>query len=216
MVRQFEIPQVDPQCQKLSSISWIAEYVEKGSLHEALHDPSEQMEWHLRLKIAQQTAAGVLYLHSRSTPIVHRDLKSENILLTSNYTVKICDFGLARLKTHSANIETRHANAGTPAWMAPEVLRGEAFNEKADVFSFGVVLWELLSRQEPWADKKPVQIMSLVGVMGKRLPLPMQSPHPECPPLFLQLIVDCWEANPRQRPDFWRLAEQLSFIKMNR
>jgi serine/threonine protein kinase len=88
-----------------------------------------------------------LYLHTRHVPIVHRDLKSENILLTENFTVKICDFGMARLKLHSTHIETQHANAGTPAWMAPEVLRGEHFDEKADVYSFSIILWEILHRK---------------------------------------------------------------------
>ena len=85
----------------------VTEFVERGSLHEILHNPNETFEWPLRLKIAQQTAAGVLYLHSRSSPIVHRDLKSENILLTANFTVKICDFGLARLKVGARHCVSR-------------------------------------------------------------------------------------------------------------
>jgi serine/threonine protein kinase len=79
---------------------------------------------------------------------VHRDLKSPNLLVDENFTVKICDFGLARVKENTF-VQTINGCAGTPNWMAPEVLRNEKFTEKADVFSMGVILWEVSERSQP-------------------------------------------------------------------
>lgn len=190
----------------------VTEYAKRGSLFELLHNKQELLDWRLRLRIAFEAATGVLYLHTRQIPIVHRDLKSENILLTENYTVKICDFGMARLKLHSTHIETQHANAGTPAWMAPEVLRGEHFDEKADVYSFSIILWEILYRKEPWADKKPLQILSLVGLMGQRLDLTQYDP--QCPPAFVSLIRECWNHQPQARPDFAQIVHRLQNMQL--
>ena len=79
----------------------------------------------------QQLLSGLHHLHSMN--IVHRDLKSDNLLVTDDFSCKVCDFGLARVKAHVTHVETTHANAGTPAWMAPELLRGEEFDERVDV-----------------------------------------------------------------------------------
>ena len=92
-----------------------------------------------RLSMAYDVAKGMNYLHKRNPPIVHRDLKSPNLLVDKKYTVKVCDFGLSRLKANTF-LSSKSA-AGTPEWMAPEVLRDEPSNEKSDVYSFGVILW---------------------------------------------------------------------------
>lgn len=90
----------------------------------------------LTLRIAYQVAVGMSYLHSRNPPIVHRDLKSANILLDDHYHVRIADFGLSRILEEGGRTLTKVV--GTPQWMAPESLRGESYDSKADVFSFGV------------------------------------------------------------------------------
>uniref|UniRef100_A0A1J3EMJ9 Serine/threonine-protein kinase EDR1 n=2 Tax=Noccaea caerulescens TaxID=107243 RepID=A0A1J3EMJ9_NOCCA len=85
-------------------------------------------------------------IHRRG--IVHCDLKSANCLLSNDWTVKICDFGLSKTMK-GATIEDTVA-AGTPEWVAPEVIRNEPFSEKCDIFSFGVVMWELCTLSKPW------------------------------------------------------------------
>ena len=88
--------------------------------------------------------------------IVHRDLKSANCLVNKHWTVKICDFGLSRAMTDSPM--TDNSSAGTPEWMAPELIRNEPFSEKCDIFSLGVIMWELCTLSRPWDGISPVQV----------------------------------------------------------
>lgn len=100
--------------------------------------------------MALDVAKGMQYLHTRIPPIVHLDLKSPNLLVDRDWRVCVCDFGLSRLK-YNAYLSNR-MNVGTAEWTAPEVLRNEPSNEKADVYSFGVILYELMTGQEPWKE----------------------------------------------------------------
>ncbi|KAI3968754.1 hypothetical protein MKX01_028904 [Papaver californicum] len=93
-------------------------------------------------------ARGINYLHNCDPPVVHRDLKSSNLLVDKNWTVKVGDFGLSRLK-HATYLTTK-TGKGTPQWMAPEVIRNDPSDEKSDVYSFGVILWEIATRKIPW------------------------------------------------------------------
>ncbi|KAF8006832.1 hypothetical protein BT93_K0982 [Corymbia citriodora subsp. variegata] len=121
-------------------LSIVTEYLSRGSLYRLLHKPGarEMSDERRRLNMALDVAKGMNYLHKRNPPIVHRDLKSPNLLVDKKYTVKVCDFGLSRLKPRTF-LSSKSA-AGTPEWMAPEVLRDEPSNEKSDVYSFGVIL----------------------------------------------------------------------------
>ncbi len=121
----------------------VTEFIGRGSLHDVMKSNRPDFDWKKKLKIATHAAIGMLYLHSRSPPIVHRDLKSDNLLVTDDFSCKVCDFGLARVKAHVTHVETTHANAGTPAWMAPELLRGEEFDERVDVYVFALLLRSL-------------------------------------------------------------------------
>ena len=164
--------------------------------------------WPVRVRWARDIAKAMNYLHSRVPPIVHRDLKSLNILIDQSGNVKLCDFGMARTKEHTY-IATKHI-AGSPSWMAPEVLRGDDFNELSDIYAFGVVMWELLTRKVPWADKTMAQLVGLVGFAGHRLEVPAVLP-PEaagCPPGFVQLMQQCWLA-PDERPKFKQIRAAL-------
>ncbi|KAK6127624.1 hypothetical protein DH2020_038641 [Rehmannia glutinosa] len=106
------------------------------------------------------------YLHNCTPVIVHRDLKSPNLLVDKNWVVKVCDFGLSRMK-HSTFLSSR-STAGTAEWMAPEVLRNEPSNEKCDVYSFGVILWELCTLRQPWGGMNPMQVVGAVGDPNSR------------------------------------------------
>ncbi|KAK6152330.1 hypothetical protein DH2020_014965 [Rehmannia glutinosa] len=159
----------------------------RGSLYRLLHKRGarEVLDEKRRLSMAYDVANGMNYLHNHNPPIVHRDLKSPNLLVDEKYTVKVCDFGLSRFKANTF-LSSKSA-AGTPEWMAPEVLRDEPSNEKADVYSFGVILWELATLQQPWDNLNPAQVVAAVGFKGKRLEIP-----PDMNPQIAAIIVACW------------------------
>lgn len=91
--------------------------------------------------------------------IAHRDLKSANCLVDKHWTVKICDFGLSRVLTNTPMRDG--SSAGTPEWMAPELIRNEPFTEKCDIFSLGVIIWELCTLNRPWEGVTSVQVCFL-------------------------------------------------------
>ncbi|XP_034601443.1 serine/threonine-protein kinase CTR1 isoform X1 [Setaria viridis] len=186
------------------NLSIVTEYLSRGSLYRLLHRHSarENLDERRRLSMAFDVAKGMNYLHKRNPPIVHRDLKSPNLLVDKKYTVKVCDFGLSRLKANTF-LSSKTA-AGTPEWMAPEVLRDEPSNEKSDVYSFGVILWELMTLQQPWSNLNPAQVVAAVGFKGRRLEIPSS-----VDPKVAALIESCWVREPWRRPSFASIMESL-------
>ncbi|KAI4346434.1 hypothetical protein L6164_007330 [Bauhinia variegata] len=189
------------------NLSIVTEYLSRGSLYELLRLPDARSALSDRrcLSMAYDVANGMNYLHQMRPPIVHRDLKSPNLLVDDTYTVKVCDFGLSRSKANTF-LSSKTA-AGTPEWMAPEVIRGEASNEKCDVFSFGVILWELMTLQQPWKNLNPSQVVAAVGFMDKRLEIPSY-----VNPQVASLIDLCWVNDPRRRPSFSNIMKYLQQI----
>ncbi|KAF9676585.1 hypothetical protein SADUNF_Sadunf08G0017600 [Salix dunnii] len=192
------------------NLSIVMEYLSRGSLNKLLHmpDAASIMDERRRLNMAYDAAKGMNYLHQFRPPIVHRDLKSLNLLVDSTYTVKICDFGLSRSKAKTYISSTNAA--GTPEWMAPEVLRNERSNEKSDVYSFGVILWELMTLQHPWRNLKQAQIIAAVGFMGQRLEIPST-----VNPSVAALIDACLDNEPSKRPPFSYIMENLQELIHN-
>eukprot|EP00737_Agarophyton_chilense_P003231 gb/GEZJ01003755.1/.p1 GENE.gb/GEZJ01003755.1/~~gb/GEZJ01003755.1/.p1 ORF type:complete len:825 (-),score=110.26 gb/GEZJ01003755.1/:226-2700(-) len=189
----------------------ILEFMPGGSLYRSIHRrrrnnlgpfPLLKAMW-----IAFGIAKGMKYLHSQYPVVIHRDLKSPNILLGTNVReVKITDFGLSRLRLDTYVCT---GPGGTPEWMAPEMLRQDPFDEQSDVYSFGVILWELVMCEKPWKDDHPMQIVFKVGSRGERL----ETPPPDlCIPEIRQMIVQCFADNPRDRPKFSELAAKLEDI----
>ncbi|XP_076038121.1 uncharacterized protein LOC143023485 isoform X2 [Oratosquilla oratoria] len=169
----------------------IMEYCPFGPLYNLLKDgrdipPDKVSNW------AKQIACGMKYLHEHK--IIHRDLKSPNVLIGNNQTVKISDFGTCR---EWNDVSTRMSFAGTVAWMAPEVIRNEPCSEKVDIWSFGVVLWELLTCEIPYRDVDNSAIIWGVGSNSLRLPIPSS-----CPDGFKLIVQMCWNSKPRNRPSF--------------
>lgn len=179
-------------CTRPPSLCIVTPLAQRGSLFKLLHrsgpatTTSGQLTPRLRTKMALDTARGLHYLHSCNPPILHRDLKSPNLLVDASFGVRVCDFGLARARGGggggAASARGGGASAaslspappsrlGTAEWCAPEVLRGGAPSEGSDAFSFGVVLWELWTGLEPWADVSPVGVVGAVGFGGATLPL---------------------------------------------
>merc|ERR1711916_157767 len=180
-------------CQEESSMCLLTEYLHRGSLYHVLHDPAVDMDWKLLVKMALDAAKGMAYLHGYKPPIIHRDLKSLNLLVDTNWIVKITDFGLTTAKEASGTM----TQCGTPQWMAPEVLRNEPYDYKADVYSFAIVLWEMATRQVPYDGMNPMQVGMKVLLVGLRPTIPQYVPK-----AFETLIRTCWDADASARPDF--------------
>ncbi|XP_014612785.1 PREDICTED: serine/threonine-protein kinase 3 isoform X4 [Polistes canadensis] len=176
----------------------IMEYCPYGPLYDLLRDgepvpPPRLVSW------SKQIAAGMAYLHSHK--IIHRDLKSPNVLIGQGEVVKISDFGTSR---EWNEISTRMSFAGTVAWMAPEIIRNEPCSEKVDIWSYGVVLWELLSGEVPYKDVDSSAIIWGVGNNSLHLPIPAS-----CPEGYRLLVKQCWAAKPRNRPSFKHIEIHL-------
>ncbi|KAF0934160.1 hypothetical protein E2562_023423 [Oryza meyeriana var. granulata] len=188
------------------NLSILTEYLPRGSLYRLLHRPNSQIDETRRLRMALDVAKGMNYLHASHPTIVHRDLKSPNLLVDKNWVVKVSDFGMSRLKHHT--FLSSKSTAGTPEWMAPEVLRNEPSNEKCDVYSFGVILWELATMRVPWSGLNPMQVVGAVGFQNRRLDIPK-----EIDPLVATIISSCWENDPSKRPSFSQLLLPLKQLQ---
>ncbi|XP_020104386.1 serine/threonine-protein kinase EDR1 [Ananas comosus] len=188
------------------NLSIVSEFLPRGSLYRILHRPYCQIDEKRRIKMALDVAKGMNCLHTSVPTIVHRDLKSPNLLVDKNWTVKVCDFGLSRLK-HNTFLSSK-STAGTPEWMAPEVLRNEPSNEKCDVYSFGVILWELATLRMPWSGMNPMQVVGAVGFQDRRLDIPK-----EVDPLVGRIIWECWQTDPSLRPSFEQLTTALKSLQ---
>ncbi|KAL6531333.1 Serine/threonine-protein kinase edr1 [Orobanche minor] len=184
------------------NLSIITEFLPRGSLYRIIRRPHCHIDEKRRIRMALDVAKGMNCLHTSIPTIVHRDLKSPNLLVDNNWNVKVCDFGLSRLK-HNTFLSSK-STAGTPEWMAPEVLRNEPSNEKCDVYSFGVILWELATLKLPWSGMNPMQVVGAVGFQNRRLDIPN-----EVDPLVARIIWECWQMDPNMRPSFEQLCVAL-------
>nr|XP_018916705.1 PREDICTED: mitogen-activated protein kinase kinase kinase 13 [Bemisia tabaci]XP_018916706.1 PREDICTED: mitogen-activated protein kinase kinase kinase 13 [Bemisia tabaci] len=177
----------------------IMEFCPFGPLHSLLRNGEEVPPRRL-VSWAKQIASGMHYLHSNK--IIHRDLKSPNVLIGQGEVVKISDFGTSR---EWNDISTKMTFTGTVAWMAPEIIRNEPCSEKVDIWSYGVVLWEMLLCEKPYKDVDSSAIIWGVGSSSLHLPIPSS-----CPEGFRLLVKQCWSAKPRNRPSFKHILLHLN------
>uniref|UniRef100_A0AAG5CYL0 mitogen-activated protein kinase kinase kinase n=1 Tax=Anopheles atroparvus TaxID=41427 RepID=A0AAG5CYL0_ANOAO len=196
---------LDPQ-----TLCLVMEYARGGSLNKILAGrkipPDVLVDW------AIQIARGMKYLHCEAPiSVLHRDLKSSNILISEsvqhghlhNKTLKITDFGLAR----EAYRTTRMSAAGTFAWMPPEVIKSGTYSKASDVWSYGVLLWELLTGEVPYKGFDSLSVAYGVAVNSLRLPVPKT-----CPEAWGKLMKSCWEIDPHRRPSFREIEKDLDII----
>ncbi|XP_071730365.1 probable serine/threonine-protein kinase SIS8 isoform X2 [Rutidosis leptorrhynchoides] len=188
------------------NLSILTEYLPRGSLFRLLHRSDVQLDERRRMRMALDVAKGMNYLHTSNPIIVHRDLKTPNLLVDNNWVVKVCDFGMSRMK-HNTFLSSK-STAGTPEWMAPEVLRNEPSNEKCDVYSFGVILWELATLCIPWTEMNSMQVVGAVGFQFRHLHIPENIDH-----MVAQIISDCWHLEPHSRPSFKEIIARLRNLK---
>ena len=184
-----------------AALCLVTELMPRGSVYDWLHRDCAGVPppLHMTLRILVDAAAALDHLHSRSPRIVHRDVKSLNLLLAMNFAVKLADFGLSREMWKTDPM----SRVGTVQYIAPEVLLGQPYSHKCDVWSFGVVCWELLTARVPFDGMSASELARKVAVEGLRLPPPRSTPLP-----VLQLMARCWQGKPRQRPECSKLHRE--------
>ncbi|XP_053624353.1 mitogen-activated protein kinase kinase kinase 13-A-like isoform X2 [Plodia interpunctella] len=176
----------------------VMEFCQYGSLYNFLH--SARVNIGRTLQWAKQIATALAYLHARN--IIHRDLKSPNVLIADNLVCKVSDFGTSRKWEKFSLVMTTR---GTTYWMAPELMLGKKCSDKVDVWSYGVVLWELLTQEVPYEDLHPCAVT--YGVGREKLSLPVPSTFP----MHLKVLIQhCWNRQPKCRPSFTRITEVLT------
>ncbi|KAL2254915.1 UNVERIFIED_CONTAM: Serine/threonine-protein kinase STY46 [Sesamum indicum] len=201
-VRHKNVVQFIGACTRPPNLCIVTEYMSGGSVYDYLHKQKGTFKLPALLKVGIDVSKGMNYLHQNN--IIHRDLKAANLLMDENEVVKVADFGVARVKAQTGVMT---AETGTYRWMAPEVIEHKPYDHKADVFSFGVVLWELLTGKIPYEYLTPLQ--AAVGVVQKGLrPTIPKHTHPK----LAELLERCWQQDPALRPDFSELIEILQQI----
>uniref|UniRef100_A0A8C7SDN2 LIM domain kinase 2 n=1 Tax=Oncorhynchus mykiss TaxID=8022 RepID=A0A8C7SDN2_ONCMY len=183
-------------------LNLITEFIEGGTLKDFIGD-MDQFPWEQRVSFAKGIASGMAYLHSMS--IIHRDLNSHNCLVKLDNTVVVADFGLSRL------MKLRYTVVGNPYWMAPEMLNGKRYDEKVDIFSFGIVLCEIIGQVNADPECLPRTYdfgLNVDKFMEKFLP-------DNCPPAFFPLAVACCDLIPENRPAFQKLEDCFEALFLN-
>jgi len=183
----------------------VMELGDLGSLYEILgnKDKFSDLPWTKRLSIAIDIAKGLIPLHLSQPPIFHRDLKSLNVLLRTNWSAFIIDFGLAKVKYESTK---GTKGLGSYPWMAPEMFDEETTLTAAlDIYSFGMILYELLTREIPFKGLSPMQITRAIS-QGNRPVIPTDI---RCPEGYTKLMIDCWDEEPTKRPSLPNIISRL-------
>ncbi|KAI8025342.1 Serine/threonine-protein kinase STY46 [Camellia lanceoleosa] len=201
-VRHKNVVQFIGACTKPPSLCIVTEFMSGGSVYDYLHKQRGTFKLPSLLRVAIDISKGMNYLHQNN--IIHRDLKAANLLMDENEVVKVADFGVARVKAQTGVMT---AETGTYRWMAPEVIEHRPYDHKADIFSFGIVLWELLTGKLPYDYLTPLQ--AAVGVVQKGLrPTIPKNTHPK----LAELLERCWQHDPNLRPAFSEIIDILQQI----
>uniref|UniRef100_UPI0037E7F133 LIM domain kinase 1-like n=1 Tax=Semicossyphus pulcher TaxID=241346 RepID=UPI0037E7F133 len=212
-------------------INFVSEYIKGGTLRETIMKMEKEFSWKTRVGYARDIAAGMAYLHSMN--VIHRDLNSHNCLVRENQTVVVADFGLARLvmeernQSRTSSLERpvkgtlselrrpdrrkRYTVVGNPYWMAPEMIHGKSYDERVDIFSFGIMVCEIIGRVSADPDYLP-----RTNDFGLNAASFLQQYHPQqCPSAFLPLAVLCCDMDADKRPSFSKLEEWLGNLLMH-
>uniref|UniRef100_A0A8C7J9J3 LIM domain kinase 1 n=1 Tax=Oncorhynchus kisutch TaxID=8019 RepID=A0A8C7J9J3_ONCKI len=201
-------------------LNFIAEYIKGGTLRETIKKMDTNYPWNQRVSFAKDIAAGMSYLHSVN--IIHRDLNSYNCLVRENNSVVVADFGLARLMVEDKiqdksllqkkpDRRKRYTVVGNPYWMAPEMIHGKSYDEKVDIFSFGIMLCEIIGRVNADPDYLPRAHdfgLNVTGFLEHFCP-------PDCPPAFFPMAALCCDLDAEKRPAFTKLEGWLENLKMH-
>lgn len=226
-------------CTQPGNLLIVTELMPRGSVYDLLRDSKVSLSFKRKMLIAKDAALGVNWLHRSKPQFLHLDLKAANLLVDQNWTVKVADFGLSVVKKEAATKKEKHGPIGTPLWMAPEVLMNKEYDEKADVYSFGIVLWEILTAQDPWQEIDSLVELVEAVCIENRVPLrlhhniispslPTQLPLCECiitqqrpvlpadlPSSLVSLVNSCWMPAPDSRPAFEDIVPRFDDIVLD-
>eukprot|EP00752_Nemacystus_decipiens_P017025 g15243.t1 len=185
----------------------VVELASGGSLWQYLHSTREPLPHAQQTAFLYDIARGMSFLHKKG--ILHRDLKSANVLVFANHRLKLCDFGLSRIKEESSS-RSKAGAVGTFQWLSPEEMDDGPANELTDVYSFGVVCFEVATRVEPFKGRKPAQVMRAVLFRNERPEIPGGA---SASPDVLPLMERCWKQDPAERPEgFAPVVQELAGV----
>ena len=191
----------------------VTELAENGSLYDFLRQKNkanEALDYDRVILWALDISRGMEYLHFQAPQtVIHRDLKSKNVVINSKFVCKLCDFGSSKFQQNS--LREASTIAGTMAWMAPEVIKESLVIEASDTYSFAIVFWELLTCKVPYDSLENLQVAWLVAMKGERPHLPAEVPNK-----FKTLIQSCWREDHKQRPNFQFLVKNLDNLRLDR
>lgn len=212
LVRHKNVVQFIGACSKWPKLCIVTELMAGGSVRDLLDNRRGGLDIASAIKVLRDAARGMDFLHKRG--IVHRDMKAANLLIDEHDVVKVCDFGVARLKPTINSSEKDSfiataemtAETGTYRWMSPEVLQHRYYDHKADIYSFGITMWEVLTGDVPYAGLTPLQ--AAVGVVQRGLRPEIPTFVPE---VMAALMRKCWHEDPSERPEF---SEILALLEM--
>lgn len=203
VLRQVNHPNLLPLfalCLDPGNVCIVVEYMNKGTLTRVLQE-AFYLSFQKLLEIARDIAVGMEHLSNHPDPAVriHTNFKSGNVLLDSNWEVKICDFGQSFIK----DLARTMTSVSDVAWTAPEVLEGN-ITPKSALYAYGMILWELYMHKVPFTGEHPIKVVTEV-FRGYRPPIPI-----DCPPNYRQLIERCWTVYPEQRPTWHFIIARLN------
>eukprot|EP01094_Clydonella_sp_ATCC50884_P021946 TRINITY_DN493_c0_g3_i1.p1 TRINITY_DN493_c0_g3~~TRINITY_DN493_c0_g3_i1.p1 ORF type:complete len:2040 (-),score=911.87 TRINITY_DN493_c0_g3_i1:136-6255(-) len=202
---------VHENCVRLTGFSMdpfciVSEFLACGNLYDLIHKEDFDMTDAFRWRCAMDMAKGMAFLHGTSPPIIHRDLKSPNVLLAAleadaEVVAKIADFGLSQALAST----TSGRSVANPVWLAPEIMNNDEYTEKADVYSYGVMLWELYTREDFFGEISFMSALENKVIEGQRPAIP-----DHCPAEYRHLIETCWSGNPEERPSFVEIKKEIA------
>lgn len=196
-------------CTDPGNMAIVTEILPRGNGEQVLRDASLDLSLFKRLLMALDVAQGMAWLHQSKPQIIHRDLKPSNLLVDENLHVKVCDFGLSAVKENGTEkLQDTDSVPGTPLWMAPEVLMGKPFDASSDVYSFGIVLWEMVTKEEVYPE------FTSFGAFKRAICY--KHHRPTIPagttPSLAALMERCWHREASQRPTFGEIIKLLEGV----
>jgi len=180
----------------------VMEYCAGGSLENLLCSSGQHLTEQEKLDLVKGIARGVLHLHNNN--IVHRDLAARNILLSETRIPKISDFGMSRILAREDEEGHTNTEFGPIRWMAPESIANKVYSQKSDVWSFGIVVWEIVAESLPYQDEDLVDVLVQIRDKARTPKIPE-----ECPPLLRELMELCWKRQPEERPTLKEISQML-------
>lgn len=203
-LRHRKLVQLMGICTEMEPVYIITEFMENGALLEYLrkNKTTESLTFLVLVDMAAQIADGMAYLEAQNPPFIHRDLRAANILVGANNSVKVADFGLARILQGEDEIYTSGEQSKFPVkWTAPEAVLEHTFSVKSDVWSYGVLLYEIVTLgRVPYPGMDACTVVASIS-SGYRMPRP-QDRSVECPEKLYEVMLRCWDHSPENRPTF--------------